>query len=531
MATTIRLKSRRNALQIQALKVVEVEVRASDQSWRRKYLRDYEQAFRAYESVLDSAQLERRIADASLILVGDYHALPACQQFLAKLLKDRARVEKATGKNRPVILGLEAIFSRDQHILDEWWRCEIDEHELRQRIRFDRDWGYEWDPFYELLSAARGHADAVYGLDCMPRDDLRKISTRDRHAAYKIAEIRERHPDAIIVTLIGESHLAPTHLPALVRKQLPRESVLTILQNVDALYWRVSEGHPETPAVRVNENTICVFNSTPLEKYENYRACLDRWSEEPQDELDFAPVVYSLIEGLSRFLDINRYSPRNGTQPKFLVDLLPEVCGQSMDQLRKLLAREHVAEETARTITKHVEERGCIYLPQSNAFFVRDFQMASAAKEAARFVHHACQGLPLTSAAPRVMQGEDIVYAEMLKNALAYVGSRILCEAGALQPGLNDCFSQARGNPLVERRRPCDTNFIVHEEGCELGAALYDAYVHGRLERPELKRIFLTPIREPRKAAELYSRIKARLGRRFPDREKAQESATSQALL
>src|SRR5207248_1146431 len=116
---------------------------------------------------------------------------------------------------REIVLGLETVFSRDQHILDEWMRDEIGESELRERIRFDLDWGYEWAPYYELLAAAREQGCRVYGLDCMPREDLRKIGARDRHAAIKIAEIRQQHPEALIVVLFGESHLAPNHLPRL----------------------------------------------------------------------------------------------------------------------------------------------------------------------------------------------------------------------------------------------------------------------------------------------------------------------------
>ena len=41
-----------------------------------------------------------------------------------------------------------------------------------------------------------------------------------------------------------------------------------------------------------------------------------------------------------------------------------------------------------------VEERGSAYLPQVNAFYVREFQMLHAAEDAARFLHQACQGLP-----------------------------------------------------------------------------------------------------------------------------------------
>ena len=235
--------------------------------------------------------------------MGDYHALPACQLFAANLIKDRASI-----KDRPVVLAVETIFSRDQHILDEWWRREIGESELRQRIRFDLDWGYDWEPFYELISTAREHAAGLYGLDCMPREDLRKITARDRHAAHKIADIRQRHPKAVIITLIGESHLAPSHLPAFVREQLSSENVLTILQNVDALYWPASEEPQPARAVSIDNDTVCVFNSTPLEKYESYRRCLDRWSKEDEVE-DCAPAIYSLIDELLRFLDISRHSP------------------------------------------------------------------------------------------------------------------------------------------------------------------------------------------------------------------------------
>jgi len=104
----------------------------------------------------------------------------------------------------------------------------------------------------------------------MPREDLRKIGARDRHAAGKIAELRHRHAHALILVLFGESHLAPQHLPALLQQKLPAEPLLTVLQNVDALYWRAAgEAHDHVEAVQVRkdarDNVLCVFNATPLE--------------------------------------------------------------------------------------------------------------------------------------------------------------------------------------------------------------------------------------------------------------------------
>ncbi len=496
MATITSSRFRRNADQVRALAAIEPEVRACDQTWRRKYLQEYTQAFRSYEAVLEPAQLDSIIANASIMLVGDYHALPACQKYVADLIKTCARE-----KDRPVVLAVETVFARDQHILDEWWRGEIGERELRQRIRFDLDWGYDWDPFYELLVSARKYASAVFGLDCMPREDLRKIGIRDRHAAHKIAEIRERHPDAVIVALIGESHLAPSHLPALVDKNLPQENVIKVLQNVDALYWSASREKDDVQAVRLNENTVCVFNSTPLEKYESYRVCLNRWRRNQEEELDFAPVIYELIDRLLRFLDVDRYSSRNGKQPKFLIDLLPEVCGPSTTEFRKLLIRHKVSDQESKLIFQQLEERGCLYWSQLNTFVAGEVRIDVAAEEAARFVHHACQAFSLRSNRRKTTDPEDQFYSGTIEHALVYLGSRILARAVTADSPA-ECGDAAPSNNNPSRSR---------QSGHALGAALYAAHLRGDLARTDLKRLFLFSIKEPGRAIELCSQLCKRL--------------------
>jgi hypothetical protein len=507
MVTSTNLASRRNAAQMHALASVEREVRANDSSGRRKYLRDFSNAFRSYELVIDSQELTTMVRAADMILIGDYHALPSAQRFAATLLEQRAQPG-----DRPVVLGVETIFSRHQHILEEWWRREIDEDEFRQRIRFDLDWNYEWPPFYELLVTAREHADAVFGLDCMPREDLRKIGARDRHAADKIAEIRQRHADAVILVLFGESHLAPQHLPRVLRGRLPGQRVLTVLQNVDALYWQATEVQQErVEAVRVNDDVVCVFNSTPLEKYESYRLCLSRWNQEGEQKPDLAPTIYNLIDSLLRFLDVDRYSSHNGTQPKFLVDLLPEVhCGSSDARLRRLLSRVTGEAERIEAMLRKVEARGSVYLPAINAFYIREFQMTCAAEEASRFLHHACRGLPLRRNSHALASDEliaeplDRFYARTLEHALAYFGSRVLYPA---RPAIGDqeaCeFSRAACERLMHDALHSDrTRFdaLAQKLGYTLGSQLYDAYLRGCVSRSVLRHLFLARIEEPGKA-------------------------------
>jgi Haem-binding uptake, Tiki superfamily, ChaN len=558
MATTGILRSRRSAAQLHAIASVEREIRTIDPASGRKYLRDFREAYTSYEKVLTPNDVRREIAKAGTVLVGDYHALPNSQRYIASLLRDYEL------NQRPVVLGIETIFSRDQHILDEWCDGEIDENELRQRIRFELDWGYDWTPFYELLSVARDRGASIYGLDCMPREDLRKIGARDRHAADKIAGIRSRHPGALIVVLFGESHLAPQHLPALLRQRLPDEDVLTVLQNVDALYWRAAGEADHVEAVQVRndvrngvcENVLCVFNATPLEKYENYRLCLDRWGRNDHSAPDLGPTLYNLIYGMVRFLGINQYSSHNTTQPRLLVDLMPEVYSRSSDALlRRLLSRKGFTAERRRSLLRQVRERGSVYLAQINSIYVSQFCMSSSAEDATRFLHQACRGLPnlcngktaphqAGHAAPVAppQDEHDAFFTSVFEHALAFFGSRILYPA---RPPLRDIdimdlfdvtredlehqtslpfaeavealdfLTQHREQDFPAAQAPSFTahkfEYVAEQLGYLSGNDLYDAYLAGRVTTATLRKLFLTHIEQPGVAREAYVQLRMRL--------------------
>ena len=567
MATTGILRSRRSAAQLHAIASVEREIRAIDPAAGRKYLRDFREAYRSYQRVLTPSDVREEISKAGIVLVADYHALPNSQRYLASLLHDPEL------HRRPVVLGVETIFSRDQHILDEWFRGEIEEDELRQRIRFELDWGYDWPSFYELIAAARCQGAPIYGLDCMPREDLRKIGARDRHAADKIVELRCQHSDALIVVLFGESHLAPQHLPALLQQQLPAEPTLIVLQNIDALYWRAAgeaRDHVEAVQVRkevrkeihegVRENVVCVFNATPLEKYENYRLCLDRWGRDGHGAPDLGPTLYNLIEGMVRFLGINEYSQHNTTQPKLLVDLMPEVYSRSSDALlRRLLSRRGFTASHRQSLLRQVRERGSVYLTPINAVYVRQFRMTSCAEDATRFLHQACRGLPnLSNGVPAAqsLDKDDAFYMSVFEHALAFFGSRILHPARPAfrDTDLAELFDITREDlehqtslPFVDavealdfltqhraqdfrgsQRSPrrCSAleafapapafigrkyEYVAEQLGYLTGTDLYDAYIEGRLTTAALRKLFLTHIEQPGVAREAYVQLKTRL--------------------
>ena len=84
-----------------------------------------------------------------------------------------------------------------------------------------------------------------------------------------------------------------------------------------------------------------------------------------------------------------------------------------------------------------VEQNGSAYLPQVNAFYVREFQMIHAAEDATRFLHQACRGLPqrlnghaeegaANGSGSRERSPIDDFYARVVEHAVAYFGSRVL---------------------------------------------------------------------------------------------------------
>lgn len=540
---------RRTAGQIHAIAGVQRQIRACDANGKRKYLQDFTNAYRRYERVLGPNELQERVCSADLLLIGDYHALPASQNYTAGLIERLSRAQ-----SRPIVFAVETVLSRDQHILDDWWNGEIRDEELRERLRFDADWGYEWEPFCDLLRRARKHVAGLYGLDCLPREDLRKIAARDRHAAQKLAEIRQRHAGAQIIALFGESHLAPNHLPRLLAKALPGTRVLTLLQNVDSLYWcAAGERHERVEAVEVSADVLCAFNATPLEKYESYRFCLDRWRRERTSRIDLGPTIHNLIQALAQFLAMDFYSPHNTTQPKFLMDLLPEVqCQPTEAQLKRQLLRRSVSEQEIGRVLLALEHRGSAYVPAANTFYVNHFLLMHAAEEVARFLHHACRGLPsLRHADVGGLTQGDRFYLRAMECSVAYIGSRILCPGRAsesdreLYEGHDEEAHDAPSVPAEDDLMLTQDFLVLHREfqvradefgqvpepilgwvesngieayqsasrlGNMLGSDIYRGYLDGRITRAALRQLFLTHLEEPNAARSTYFGLARKVG-------------------
>ena len=525
------------------------EIGGVDRNSRRRYIREFHEEFADYEAPASWDELIIACYKADIIYVGDYHALPAAQEFAARLLDEVAE------RSRQVVLGLEMVYGRHQPVLDRFVGQDMEEAEFLKAIRYDLDWGYDWNAFRRLFEVARRRRLPTYGLDCGPRAEFRHIRRRDTYAAERLAQIVERHPGARTVVLFGESHLARAHLPRKVTDRLKRRGLekrcLIVLQNQEEIYWRIQEqGQQGIDVVRLAPDAYCHFNASPIAKYEAYRRTIEIWKgETDQDgQVDLTSTVHGIIDMILRFLHLDKFATRvpargRGSEP--LVDLYPEVySGLQVDDLKDLLRGARFSAAETEEVLAHVARNGSCYVPRINAVIIGQFVMVHAGEEAAHFVNLTLKG-ETYERAPRVLPQHDLFYTGVLEEALGFFGSKLVdparnhffetefyqyyrkdpttIEANTpytyeeftaiinfilLHKKFEQSYEEYREVPeeLLAgiRAEPRRANILVHELGYFLGQQLHDAYRAGIVDRKEILALFRQSFKESGSALGTY---------------------------
>jgi len=387
----------------------------------------------------------------------------------------------------------------------------------------------------------------VFGIDYEPRDYLRFIGRRDRMIARKIASIRSFFPDHKILVVIGESHLADSHLPREVKKACgPGLRTTTIVQNIDGLYWKLMlKSMEDTSAVSVGRGRFCIFNASPVIKYQSYRTMLDLWSEKSVSE----SALNSLEEMVENILSILtggdigfEVSGRDGVGLA-LDDIFPEVQRRSTySSFASLLRSRNVSEEGILATSANLRVRGIEYFPGLNIFLMVRFDQNCAAREAARFVHYAMRG-ELCMTGRKERREDDRFYAYVFEEGLSWVGGLLVnpllspfpdddlqgCidargvvtrpvdgfsikETRRLAGYLKYHFKREKGVTLRSTKRLREIYsldirerlLIIRVLGRVLGNYLYDAYHNGRISREELADLFRTDFCDPGSGSRLY---------------------------
>jgi len=533
---------------------LKVEIFGTDRMPKSRYIRNFMNEFVEFEAISTHDDLLQDARGARFIYVGDYHALDKYQKFQEELLKDLAQ-------EHSLVLAVEMFYARNQRALDDWMNGKISEEQFLRRVRYRLEWGYGWDSYRDLLQAARKLGVPVFGVDCSPRNDLRYIRARDTAAAARIADLSRNFPDRKVMVLFGESHLAAAHLPAKVRRHFPGPSPpqdLTVLQNLDEVYWKVAcDGFEGKRVVRLRPGVYCVFNTTPFEKYEAYRRQLEIWKSQDREEsqLDLTSTVYNLIVAVTDFIGVDRYRyclTKEKVCIEFFVDAYPEVYSfEDFSDFETLLESSDFKKTQVHEILNHTLRRGSCYVPGINAIFIGKFNLTHGAEEAAHFVNFALKQQRFEHYRPEPLDQADEFYLSVLEEALGYFGSKLvdssrnhLEESLVLNPGRargaarkllglgsadlrwmrrfliahkdleRDYPTRRRIPPVIGRgvsSRGRIFTILTHELGYLLGEQIYLAYLDGLLSRRDIAELFRTRFEEAGPCAEAYFTLAERM--------------------
>ncbi len=391
-----------------------------------RYYRDYLRDFRRQHTVSNYGDLHVAMLDADVILVGDYHTLRQSQETALRLL------ERAIVDPRPVALALEMVHTENQAVLDQFMSGALDETEFLAAIAYRDTWNFEWGNYRPLFEAARQAGVRVFGVN--ERQTTGGLRERDARIAARLVEIGTAAPDARLIVLIGDLHLASNHLPAalgrgLAAAGLERQS-LVVHQNSDSLYWSLAERGNEarTQVVRLGADRFCVMEVPPYVKLQSYLGWERRQAEgrlgagdapgdEDEDEFwdddQAAAGADSVVQHLA------------GRLAEFL-GLPPVVAAFSVyanvdAAFFEALAGAGLSAERAREIQLLAgSSRGC-WVPELNAVYLPHLSVNHAAEEALHVLQWQASGFDTG----RDDAYEDF-YARALFACLGYAASKIV---------------------------------------------------------------------------------------------------------
>ncbi len=244
------------------------------------YRRDYEATVAVPILPISLAELVDAAAISDLVFIGDYHTLRPAQVTALTLARVLWR------RRGRLVLGLEMVRAEHQDVLDAYTTGHVSDVALRNLINYDARWPFPWAAYGPLLAFGREP-----GVSLLALDGRGGLIARDRLAAVRLAASRARHPQALHLALVGDLHLADSHLPGLFRERRPDDRITIVHQNIPAIHEQLAalRSGERAAAAELGNGHYCLITATPLARERSYLAWLDGAdadeATDPADEL------------------------------------------------------------------------------------------------------------------------------------------------------------------------------------------------------------------------------------------------------
>ena len=243
------------------------------------------------------------VLKSDILLVGDFHAQAQSARSLLRICR------KMSGKS--IVLALECFSSYDQKQIDLYQTGELSEVDFLKITNWHKSWGFPWEPTRALMKWALLNEVPVFGINT--QKSKANLKSRDRHFAEVINNIHSQFKNKIVLTQVGDFHLAKKHLPAEIKKINKKLVIHCIFQSPDALYFKTLKKNKKNNSLRkssdfldLNDNRWALMTVVPWVKWQDYLLFLESGFDKSikADEIDITDHVDRFIKLICNSIQI-----------------------------------------------------------------------------------------------------------------------------------------------------------------------------------------------------------------------------------
>jgi hypothetical protein len=242
---------------------------------------------------VDKRHLFSRLKSAQVVIVGDFHAQKqSTRGFLRLIRKIRT----------PFLIALECLCVQDQPAIELFLSGQITEKEFLAKVGWKKNWGFPWENYKPLFKWAQQNKVKVYGINS--RLKIKSLKERDSFSAEAIKRIHSLNKGSQIFIQYGDLHLASSHLPKAIKKNLPKADQCVIYQSPEILYFKIMEKQKElsTDVVKLTADKWALNVVPPWIKWQDYLLYLESGHDKKIQIQDVDPTdtIAQTVDFLSK---------------------------------------------------------------------------------------------------------------------------------------------------------------------------------------------------------------------------------------
>ncbi|NOZ87148.1 MAG: ChaN family lipoprotein [Deltaproteobacteria bacterium] len=397
-----------------------------------KYLAEYEaevlRRTKSFREAISPKELIQRAQTVDIVYIGDYHTLRPAQKTFLHVAEGLVKAGRQAGKGQEplTIFAMEMVETEKQATLDAYmkgkWSKAKENRFLSEVIGPDHWLVGNWENYKPILEFARQNNILVAGIEGKGGTKLHtrsdSLARRDKHMAETIVELLSKYPFHTIMVLVGELHIAPPHLPKMVRKlagtrNLKKPKCLILYQNREEIYWKlVKQGKEDTiEVVHIKGDEYCSLNTPPHIVQQSYVNWLEA-GETLVDSPDLGDKFREIAEIIAQFLGIDL---------KGALDQVEVYSAHDLSFFARLKQSKAFTKSELDIIREQVLSSESYTIPNMGMVYLAKLSLNHIAEEASHFIHYVC--------AKSSREPADLVnsfYARCLEEALGFFGSKVI---------------------------------------------------------------------------------------------------------